>query len=57
MTSIIPGSGVRRREWPAGPHRRDGGFVFDTIHGAQARTSVEKIVAAIAAVREFHGKQ
>ena len=57
MTAIIPGSGVRRRESPAGPHRRDGGFVFDTIHGAQARTPVENIVAAIAAGHEFHGNR
>jgi hypothetical protein len=57
MTAIIPGSGVRRRESLAGLHRRDGGSVFDTIHGAQARTPVENIVAAIAAVHAFRGNR
>jgi hypothetical protein len=57
MTVIIPGSGVRRRESPDGPHRRDGGFVFDTIHGAQARTPVKSIVAATAAAHAFHGNR
>ena len=57
MTVIIPGPGVRWRESLAGPRRRDGGFVFDTIHAAQARTPVENIVAAIAAVQELHGNR
>jgi hypothetical protein len=56
MTAIIPGSGVRRRESPAGPHRRDGGFFFDTMHGARARTPVASVVAAIGAAHEFHEK-
>ena len=57
MTAIIPGSGVQRRESLAGPHRRDGGFFFDTIHGARARTPAESIVAATAAAHEFHEKR
>ena len=57
MTAILPGSGVRWRESPAGPYGRHGGFVFDTIHGVQARTPVKNIVAAIAAGHEFHGNR
>ena len=57
MTAIIPGPGVRWRESLDGPHRRDGGFVFDTIHGVQARTPVKNIVAAIAAGHAFHGNR
>ena len=57
MTAIIPGPGARWRESLVGPHRRDGGFVFDTIHGVQARTPVKNIVAAIAAGHAFHGNR
>ena len=32
-----------------------GGFVFNSIHNVQARTSVENIVAMISAVNEFNG--
>ena len=33
----------------------DGGFVFNSIHNAQAGTPLENIVAMFAAVREFNG--
>ena len=56
MTAIIPGSGVRRRKSPFSPHRRDGGFFFDRIHGARALTPVDHVVAAIGAAHEFHEK-
>ena len=33
----------------------DGGFVFNSIHNAQAGTPLENIVAMFAAIREFNG--
>jgi uroporphyrinogen-III decarboxylase len=33
-----------------------GGFVFNTIHNAQANTPVENLVAMLEAVREFNGR-
>jgi len=35
---------------------RDGGFVFNTIHNAQARTPVENFVSMLKAVKEFNGE-
>ncbi len=34
----------------------NGGFIFNTVHNVQAKTSVENIVAMINAVREFNGE-
>lgn len=34
---------------------QDGGFVFNSIHNAQAQTPVENIVAMFDAIREFNG--
>lgn len=36
---------------------RDGGFVFNSIHNAQAGTPIENFVAMLDALREFNGEQ
>ena len=35
---------------------KDGGFVFNTVHNAQANVPVENIVAMLEAIKEFNGK-
>jgi len=35
---------------------KDGGFVFNTVHNAQANVPVENVVAMLEAIQEFNGK-